>query len=77
MKEYVKDRVMVGLAIFLLGLVVLEAVAIPHYSPKFAWHSVPGYSAIIGLFGCIVVVLLSKWLGRTLLQRPEGEEFHD
>jgi hypothetical protein len=77
MKEAMKDRVMVGLAVSLIVLVALEAVAIPHYHPKFPWHFVPGYSAMIGLFGCIIVVLLSKWLGRTILQRPEGQEFHD
>jgi quinol-cytochrome oxidoreductase complex cytochrome b subunit len=37
----------------------------------------PGYSATIGLVGCIVIVVVSKWFG-TLLSRPEdlypGEE---
>jgi hypothetical protein len=32
----------------------------------------PGYAAIIGLGGCVVIVLVSKWLGTTLLERPEG-----
>ncbi len=32
---------------------------------------VPGYSAAIGLFGCILIVLVSKWLGTVLIQRPE------
>ncbi|MEX0952892.1 MAG: hypothetical protein WDZ26_03580 [Nitriliruptoraceae bacterium] len=32
---------------------------------------VPGYSAAIGLFGCIVIVLVSRWLGAVLIQRPE------
>jgi len=31
----------------------------------------PGYAASIGLFGCIVIVIVSKWLGGTL-SRPEG-----
>jgi hypothetical protein len=30
----------------------------------------PGYAASIGLFGCIVIVVVSKWLGRAL-SRPE------
>lgn len=30
----------------------------------------PGYGASIGLFGCIVIVVVSKWLGRWL-SRPE------
>jgi hypothetical protein len=30
----------------------------------------PGYAASIGLFGCIVIVVVSKWLGGAL-SRPE------
>jgi hypothetical protein len=30
----------------------------------------PGYAASIGLFGCIVIVVVSKWLGQAL-SRPE------
>jgi hypothetical protein len=74
MKERIVDRVAVALAVILLALVALEATVIPHYHPEFPWHYVPGYSAMIGLFGCIVVVMISKWLGKALLQRPEEEE---
>jgi hypothetical protein len=30
----------------------------------------PGYAASIGLFGCIVIVVVSKWMGGAL-SRPE------
>jgi hypothetical protein len=70
-REHLKDRVTVILAVALLVMVLVEAVLIPHYHPVFPWHSVPGYAAVIGLFGCILVVQLSKWLGKMLLQRPE------
>jgi hypothetical protein len=30
----------------------------------------PGYAATIGFFGCIVIVIVSKWLGGAL-SRPE------
>jgi hypothetical protein len=32
----------------------------------------PGYGALIGLVGCIVITAVSKWLGSTFLQRSEG-----
>jgi hypothetical protein len=35
-------------------------------------HYFPGYAATIGLAGCVVIVLVSKWLGKALIQRPEG-----
>jgi hypothetical protein len=71
MRRYLKNRVAVALAAVLLLLVGVEAVLIPHYKPVFPWHSVPGYSAWIGLFGCILVVQVSKLLGRAFLQAPE------
>jgi predicted lysophospholipase L1 biosynthesis ABC-type transport system permease subunit len=74
MNSLLRDRIALGLAAALLLLVLAEAVAIPHYHPVFPWHFVPGYAAVIGLAGCIVVVQISKWLGRTLLQRPETHE---
>jgi hypothetical protein len=74
MREYVKDRVTIGLAVALLLLVAAEAFFVPHDHPRFPWHHVPGYAAMIGLFACIFVVLLSKKLGALLLQRPERDD---
>lgn len=31
----------------------------------------PGYAASIGLFGCIVIIIGSKWLGKLFIQAPE------
>lgn len=33
---------------------------------------VPGYSAAIGFLGCVIVVVVAKGLGKTLIQRSEG-----
>lgn len=32
---------------------------------------IPGYYAAIGLFGCVAIILVSKWIGKRLLQRRE------
>lgn len=37
----------------------------------------PGYPAVIGLFGCIGIIVISKWLGKTFLQRSERYYPHD
>lgn len=74
MREAVKDRVTIVMAVVLLALVALEALAVPHYHPRFPWHHVPGYAAMIGLFACLFVVQLSKALGKWLLQRPERDD---
>jgi hypothetical protein len=74
MREAMKDRVAIVMAVVLLLLVALEALLVPHDHPRFPWHHVPGYAAMIGLFACIFVVLLSKKLGALLLQRPASDD---
>lgn len=54
----------------LLGTVVLLAGAVIVDILLGAEH-VPGYAATIGLAGCIAIILVSKWLGKVLIQRPE------
>ena len=74
MRRLLTDPSVAGLAALLVVLVVVEAVFVPHEKPRFPWHFVPGYSALIGLGACLVVVLLSKALGRMVLQRPERSD---
>lgn len=59
------------LAILLAVLVALEATVAPHAAPKFPWHHIPGYAALIGLGGGLLLIWLATALGRAFLQRPE------
>ena len=65
-----KDRVIWTLVAVLAVLVVIEQFA-HHHGPPLPWHEVPGYRTLIGLGSCIIIVLLSKWVGKYFLQRPE------
>jgi hypothetical protein len=47
-----KDRVSVALALAAAGPGRRRGALGPHYSPRFPWHHVPGYAAIIGLGAC-------------------------
>ena len=69
-----RDAVVFGLSALLALLVLAELAAAPHSHPVFPWHGLPGYSALIGLGGCYLVVLISKAIGRRWLQRPEPAE---
>lgn len=73
-----KDRVTIGLAVALLIAMAAELVWHPH-APVFPWHHLPGFQGVIGVVSCIVVVLVSKALGKLFLQgpEPEGEERAD
>ena len=35
------------------------------------WEKIPGWWALFGVVGCAVIVVVSKWLGASLLQKPE------
>lgn len=54
-----------------LALLVVAELPFPHHAPVFPWHHVTGLQGMIGFFSCVVVVILSKWLGKLFLQRPE------
>ena len=69
-----KDRVVWTLVAALAVLVVVEQFA-SHHGPALPWHEVPGYRGLIGLGACVVVVLVSKWVGKHFLQR--SEETHE
>lgn len=59
-----KRRPLVVTAVALvIGLLVDLATG---YSPF------PGYAATLGLGGCTLIIIGSKWLGKRFLQRPES-----
>jgi hypothetical protein len=74
MREHVKDRATIAMTLVLLALVAVEFLFVPYDHPRFPWHHVPGYAAMIGLFSCLFIVQLSKALGKWLLQRPERDD---
>ncbi len=65
------SKATIWLAGVLVVLVVAEALFAPHHHPVFPWHRVPGFLAMVGLVSCIVVVKLSKAMGKWWLQRSE------
>lgn len=39
------------------------------------WHRLPAFHAVYGVVGCVLIVVVSKALGKFWLQRPEpGDE---
>ncbi len=57
-----RTAVVVTAALFALGVLADVVTGSKNF---------PGYAASIGLFGCIVIVVVSKWLGG-VLSRPEA-----
>ncbi|MBK5190983.1 MAG: hypothetical protein JJE19_05775 [Methanosarcinales archaeon] len=43
----------------------------PHFHAIFVWQEIPGFSAVYGFIGCILIIVVSKALGHHWLQKEE------
>jgi len=42
-----------------------------HSHAAFVWQEIPGFSALYGFVGCILIIVVSKTLGHHWLQKEE------
>jgi hypothetical protein len=40
-------------------------------TPHFWWQTIPIFDAVFGFIGCIVIILVSKWIGHKWLMKQE------
>lgn len=59
-----KSRLAIAVTIIAFAVAIYVDIVI-------ATSHIPGYSAAIGFVGCVVIVIVSKWLGTAFIQRPE------
>jgi|GEM_PF-670731 len=52
-------------------LVIANFMYSSDHHDRFFWESLPAAGAIYGLFSCVVIVVVSKFLGYSFLYRPE------
>lgn len=50
-------------------LVVLDIFIEKH--EYFVWDKIPGFNAVFGLISCVLIVVVSKFLGKVWLQKKE------
>ncbi len=55
----------------ILALTVVLDLFIPRDHVHFFWDDIPGFSAAYGILSCILIIIVSKALGRFWLSRPE------
>lgn len=72
--EYlVERRRTLGIAMLVvMGLLVAVDFLIPPAYTRFPWDSIGGFAAFYGLVSCVLIIIVSKWLGYVLLYRDEG-----
>ena len=54
-----------------LGLLVVIDFVIPRHQPHFFWDKIPGFSALYGFIACSMIVVVSKWVGKKWLMKPD------
>jgi hypothetical protein len=59
-----------------LALVALAEVGLPlvygYGHPHFSFERFPAWGSICGLISCVVIIVVSKLIGKAWLMRPEG-----
>jgi hypothetical protein len=68
-KKYLFRMLYVCLAASVLAGVLVNFHEQAHAA--FLWQEIPGFSAIYGFIGCILIIVVSKALGHHWLQKEE------
>lgn len=54
----------------LIGLIVGD-LFVPRHHPHFLGDIIPGFWAGFGFIACVLIIIISKWLGTAFLFRPD------
>ncbi len=59
-------------SIVVLALLIVGDLFIPRHQPHFIGDIIPGFWAGFGFLACVLIVIISKWLGAVFLFRPDS-----
>ncbi len=51
------------LFIVVLALVFVADFFVPRHHVEFFWDAIPGWAAVFGLVSCVLIIVVSKFLG--------------
>lgn len=55
-----------------LALLVVGDVFVHREHATFFWDKIPGFSAVYGFISCVLIIVLSKFIGHAGLMKPEN-----
>jgi len=61
-----------ALSYTILVLLVVTDLFVPREHPHFIGDFIPGFWAVFGFTSCAMIIVVSKWLGKKFLFRPEN-----
>lgn len=66
-----RSKLLSRIMLAIMAALVVADIAIPSGYDRFFWESLSGAGAVYGLFACVVIVVVSKFLGYKMLYRRE------
>ena len=70
--DFFRTKTMKRIAYAALILIFLIDFRIPRYEIHFIGDEIPGFWSIFGFVACILIILISKWIGRLGIMQDEN-----
>ena len=71
MIEALRTKTVKKIAYGILVLLVIVDFIIPRHEIHFFGDKIPGFWSIFGFSACVVIIIVSKWLGKNGLMKDE------
>ena len=71
MIESLRKKTVKKLAYGILVLLVMVDFIIPRHEVHFFGDKIPGFWSLFGFTACVVIIIVSKWLGKNGLMKDE------
>ena len=72
MIETLRTKTVKKIAYGILVLLVIVDFIIPRNEIHFFGDKIPGFWSLFGLSACVVIIIVSKWLGKNGLMKDEA-----
>ena len=70
--EAFRTKAMKRIAYAILILIIVVDFFIPRHEIHFFGDRIPGFWSLFGFAACIVIILISKWIGRLGIMQDEN-----
>ena len=70
--EILRTKTMKKIAYAVLIIIIVMDFFIPRHEIHFFGDKIPGFWSIFGFIACILIILISKWIGRLGIMQDEN-----
>ncbi len=69
--EFLRSKTVKRIAYGVLALLVVVDFIIPRHEIHFFGDKIPGFWSLFGFIACILIIVISKWIGHAWLMKDE------